>query len=644
MSRTRIVKGKYTKIIGENYNISAEGNISYNAMNEVRNNGIDKGVFYGNYEKLGSEISDDFDIKFSLRRDKTYTTIVPFGILDYSGNYENSNFVFDYSLMLGNIDSLEFKILNEDGTTLYAITNLPEVVVSTRKLPLLAEDLVKNKPQYNPLKPVITWDWKSLFDPYNTVSSDYTKIGSYVIFWDGFDNNDVYDSVKLNNKKLKAVIIAKKKGIEKTAEVEFTTKYKEVDWVDVKIDRKNKKIDTTLRVNLKDGGEEGLSCSTTTINSNDYEEASQRLGIDNPIKDSKITFCDWDKISKEALNYFKKEPLKIRTKNFEELSNLALEGINHYWSRTYQRTNNKGTEIHGEKWEIIVNVMQDDTGMVAPDIIYFTNSKNTTFNRSHNCELHRELYYKVGYTLYPDSKNDSTKGWYYRETDMADLIFKETAAHEIGHQLLFEYGGRNYTYSHKGTSGPTWIQQDPLPGTKYPSKPEEIDLMKYAEENEPQDYHERLVLSQEDSLSIIWLTKLKILSAFLLILSMWSCQFNKSEKKERERVNFFNGIVIDDKKNPLSGVSVTCILQKDSSSVRTTITNADGYFKISGRKFEKLIIEKGAKLIFIKEGYVSDTVETTQPAPEHKKYPNNYFFIHKIPDTLYLKKNNFHRR
>lgn len=89
---------------------------------------------------------------------------------------------------------------------------------------------------------------------------------------------------------------------------------------------------------------------------------------------------------------------------------------------------------------------------------------------------------------------------------------------------------------------------------------------------------------------------------------------------------------------------MTCILQKDSSSVRTTITNADGYFKISGRKFEKLIIEKGAKLIFIKEGYVSDTVETTQPAPEHKKYPNNYFFIHKIPDTLYLKKNNFHRR
>lgn len=90
MSRTRIVKGKYTKIVGENYNVSAEGNISYNAMNEVRDNGIDKGVFYGEYEKLGSDVNDDFNISFSLRKDKTYTTLVPFGILDYSGNYENS--------------------------------------------------------------------------------------------------------------------------------------------------------------------------------------------------------------------------------------------------------------------------------------------------------------------------------------------------------------------------------------------------------------------------------------------------------------------------------------------------------------------------------------------------------------------------
>ena len=162
--------------------------------------------------------------------------------------------------------------------------------------------------------------------------------------------------------------------------------------------------------------------------------------------------------------------------------------------------------------------------------------------------------------------------------------------------------------------------------------------MKYAAEKEPQDYYDRLVLSQEDSLSIIWFTKLKILCVFLLISSIWSCQFNKTEEKEREKVNYFNGIVEENKKNNLSGVNVICILKKDSSNVRTTITNTDGYFKIWDKKFGKLKIEEGAKLIFIKKGYVSDTVETTQPAPEYKKYPNNYFFIHKVPDTIVIKK------
>ena len=41
---------------------------------------------------------------------------------------------------------------------------------------------------------------------------------------------------------------------------------------------------------------------------------------------------------------------------------------------------------------------------------------------------------------------------------------------------------------------------------------------------------------------------------------------------------------------------------------------------------------------FSKNGYISDTVVTTQHAPEYKKYPLNYFFINKKPDTLYMKK------
>lgn len=120
-----------------------------------------------------------------------------------------------------------------------------------------------------------------LKDPYNTSSSDYTKIGSYVIFWDGFDNDNVYDSSKFNNKKLKAVITASKNGKEKSKEVEFSTKYDEVDWVDVKIDKNNKKIDTKLRVNLKDGGAEGLECTTRDIDP-------------DPKFRVPVTECPWD--------------------------------------------------------------------------------------------------------------------------------------------------------------------------------------------------------------------------------------------------------------------------------------------------------------------------------------------------------------
>lgn len=221
MSRTRIVKGKYTKIIGDNYFISAEGNIVSNAQKEVRDNGIDKGVLYSEYERVGSNVSDDFEISFSLKKDKAYSTVVPFGILDFEGNYENANFVFDYSLMLGNVDSMEFKILDEDGNALYAITNLPTVVVPSRRVPLLIEHIFRNKPKYDPLKPVKVWDMKSIFDPYNISFGDYTKIGSYVIFWDGFDNNEIYDSTNFNNKNLTAQITATKNGKKKQKKSSF---------------------------------------------------------------------------------------------------------------------------------------------------------------------------------------------------------------------------------------------------------------------------------------------------------------------------------------------------------------------------------------------------------------------------------------
>lgn len=497
MSRTRIVKGKYTKIIGEDYNISSEGNISYNAGTEVRDKGTDKGVFYGEYEKLGSSVSDDFEIKFSLKKDKTYSTLVPFGILDYNDKYENANFVFDYSLMLGNIDSLEFKILNEDGSTLYAITNLPEIVVTMGRLPLLAEDIVKQKPASNPLKPTKTWDWKNVFDSYNISSNDYTKIGSYVIFWDGFDDNELYDSAKFNNKKFKAVITAHKNGAKKTVEVEFNTEYSEVDWVDVKIDRKNKKIDTTLRVNLKDGGVNGLECTELT---NAYDPSST------------IQSCPWDKIPKSKVK--SGQPIiKGRIKKFEELEKLAIDGLNYHWGRNKDHSDAKNVNISGELYEVYVNAMNiKDKSMDDVSLVYNTNGKwmrsgnpgSATSNPISwigNAVSREAICYNIGYIKY---SND----WDYIYESDENTEFKFTSAHEIGHEILKSYGGTFYSYGHKGSVNT--VTQSMKENAETYNKDGEIDIMPYYPIDPPLSLYSRYAAAEKDVLSLIWLTKIQI--------------------------------------------------------------------------------------------------------------------------------------
>lgn len=76
---------------------------------------------------------------------------------------------------------------------------------------------------------------------------------------DGFDNNDIYDSTRFKNKRLKVKITAIKGKQKRTDEIEIKPKYNKVDWVDVRIDKSTKRIDATLRVNLHDGGARGLN-------------------------------------------------------------------------------------------------------------------------------------------------------------------------------------------------------------------------------------------------------------------------------------------------------------------------------------------------------------------------------------------------
>lgn len=426
----------------------------------------------------------DFDIKISLCKDG-YSTVVPMGILDFENNYENAFFAFEYTLSSNDIDKLTLDIIDENDKIIYREINLPEIIISASKKENVRTSLEKGLKEFlkREGKPSRIWEWMEVYRDFNISKDDYTKPGHYILFWNGFDSEGIYDSSIFDKKTFRARLTGIKGEKKKTAEVSFRTEYAEVNWVDVRIDQNNKRIDTTLRVNLKDGGAEGLSPQEQ---SNIYEPAYTQ------------TIYPWDKIPREAIEKNKKEPIKERTKSFEELRDMALEGINKYWSR-HAGNIGGGVQIGEDFYEVFVNAEQNEKGMVAPRIIYFTNSENSNFNRSHNWFLSRKLFYKVGY-IYDEE-------WEYREENLGMKIFMETSAHEIGHKLLEDYGGKTYSYKHKGSS--TW-GQSPLKGTTYPTTGE-IDLMKYADEDFlPKDFYERVVLSKEDVIGILWLSKINI--------------------------------------------------------------------------------------------------------------------------------------
>lgn len=134
-------------------------------------------------------------------------------------------------------------------------------------------------------------------------------------------------------------------------------------------------------------------------------------------------------------------------------------------------------------------------------------SSNWVAARSCNWELSRKTYYNTGYVEFSDfSGNPNKSTWEYWEKEFSDSDFKHTFAHEMGHEILLAYGGQMYSKKHKESSS---IFQSPVEGTKYP-RTGEIDLMKYADENERSYgiklFSERSVAAQEDVASLIFIS------------------------------------------------------------------------------------------------------------------------------------------
>ncbi|GEM59214.1 hypothetical protein B0A78_07975 [Flavobacterium columnare NBRC 100251 = ATCC 23463] len=509
MAYKSIIGGKLIVTAKEGINHYAKEDIIINSNKTINLKGEEKGVSYGEPEVFKND-SENFDVSLSIN--KKQSTFVPLGILDFENNYENRFFVFDYSLKMTNLDSLNFQILNENGEQIYQVTNLPPIVITAQKTPKLFSKIKAETPPLNPIKPIKTFDIQKLMDDY--LYPDLTHIGNYCILWDGFNNDEIYDSTWFDGKKLKAKITAKKGSTTKVQEIEFETTRKEVDWVDVKIDKKTKRIDVTLRVNLKDGGANGLDCKQVLKGMRDNTHW--------------VTECPWDDIPTNVIQP-NKPIIKQRTRSFKDLEKLALDGLNYHWGRNKNHTVGNDVKINGESFEVYVKSQNcNNKALNEVDLVFNTNGG---WDRSGNPGVLAKISYNVGYIEY-------SNGWGYQITNNEDSEFKETAAHEIGHSILKDYGGVTYSWQHKGTSYLLLQDKKPTPdnsrieiffqnsihidaspntlGEYYPTSGE-IDLMKYYHSLDPNNKlvsrpdSKRTIAAEKDVLSLIWLTKLKFL-------------------------------------------------------------------------------------------------------------------------------------
>lgn len=486
MGYIRYIAKKITETAGSIKLVASNGNIEFNSAKEIILQSGKK-VRYEHYESVASDDTADFDIAFSLN--KNDTTVVPMGILNFNNEYENPYFAFDYKLSLNDIDALEFQIKDAEANVIYQLTNLAQVIVTASKVPHIKNEIQSLLPAY----PVKTLDFSTITEQFSLTPADYTKVGSYVLYWDGFDNDDIYDSTRFDNKKLTAKITATKAGKQKSLEVEFSTKYDEVDWVDVKIDRKQNRIDTTLRVNLKDGGAEGLECWKNTRDFNPLHPKSQ--------------ICDWDKIP--ATEIKSDQPIiKTRTKTFTDLEKLALEGINYHWSRHEKNL----LMIGNKKYDFFIcSINTDCNSSNEMNLIFNTNSK---WGRSGNMGIFAKIYYNIGYCNFLDlNQYSQVNEWEYLDLhkDKIDKDFMYTAAHELGHAILKAYGNTWYSFVHDNSSmiwqtpnGKKSYQKEKLSG--------EINLMHYFKDDPDQSGYDYEIIkaSQKDVLGLIWLTKIKI--------------------------------------------------------------------------------------------------------------------------------------
>lgn len=290
----------------------------------------------------------------------------------------------------------------------------------------------------------------------------------FKIEWDGFIK-DLYDSKFMTNPNGISIRVKGINGGHAIAQSEkvFKFKYALKDWMDVLINKKTQHILINLRVNFVDGGAIGLF--------NGHLVPATQIALQ------------------------KTTPYKTQTKDFNTLHQLALDGINYYWSRNSSHPTGKNITIQGQKYEVFVKA-KASTAHAMPEmkLTFVTNTDpDDPMFRSSNWVLSRKTAYVTGYLKIDNS-------WRFRAFTLSDKKFKETIAHETGHAIVETYAGFHESVTHHGSSG---YDQNPKTGTKYPQTGE-IDLMKYADDEltSYSDWNTRIIANNKDVSGLISLS------------------------------------------------------------------------------------------------------------------------------------------
>jgi hypothetical protein len=268
----------------------------------------------------------------------------------------------------------------------------------------------------------------------------------------------VLDTKALKSKNLVVRLTATQNGKTQVRELKLNNKADKVEWVDARVIRgqgSGNRVEITVRPGFSDGG-----------------------------------------ISKP---FFGKPNPAITPLSFYQLKNLAKSGIEKYWSRDGSRANGIGTPIKTAKGVFAVNVKVELD--VKPDSDEFNIKERLDEDEERSrSAFGMKIVHNAGF-------------WYTRTLppfnfvkNYADQAFEYTSAHEFGHIILLEYGGKGYSWEHKGTS--YLFPQDPRPNHPFPATGE-IDLIHYFSSSVSiPDKWVRSSASEQDVKGLIWLNRI----------------------------------------------------------------------------------------------------------------------------------------